>query len=95
MSLGIRELVLKGYLTWPQLMHRMSTAPCRLYGLNGGSICEGAPASLVIFAPDEYWKVEHFASKSENSPFIGEELPGVVHFTICDGKIVYEREKKK
>ena len=93
LSLGIRELVLKGYLTWPQLMHRMSTAPCRLYGLNGGSICEGAPASLVIFAPDEYWKVEHFASKSENSPFIGEELPGVVHFTICDGKIVYERER--
>ncbi len=93
LSLGIKELVLKGYLTWPQLIHRMSTAPCRLYGLNGGSICEGAPASLVIFAPDEYQKIERFVSKSQNSPFIGEELPGVVHFTICDGKIVYTRER--
>lgn len=93
LSLGIKELVLKGYLTWPQLLHRMSTAPCRLYGLKGGSIKEGALAGLVIFAPEELWKAEDFASKSENSPFMGEELPGVVHYTICDGKIVYKRER--
>lgn len=93
LSLGIKELVQKGYLTWPELIDRMSTAPCRLYGLDGGYIREGGPASLVLFDPEEKWKVERFASKAENSPFIGEELPGVVHYTICDGKIVYKRER--
>lgn len=92
LSLGIRELVKKGYLTWPQLIRRMSTAPCRLYGLNGGRIEEKAAASLVIFDPDRTWRVENFASRSANSPFIGEELPGVVAYTICDGEIVYKRE---
>lgn len=91
LSLGIRELVNTGRLTYPQLFHRMSTAPCRLYDISGGTIEEGGLADLVLFHPEETWKVEHFASKSSNSPFIGEELPGVVHATICDGNIVYQR----
>ncbi len=89
LSLGIRELVEKGYLTMPQLIERMSAAPCRLYGLCGGRIEEGAAASLVLFHPTEKWKVSEFASKSANSPFIGEELPGVVHYTICDGRVIF------
>lgn len=89
LSLGIRELVHTGVLTFPQLIRRMSTTPCELYGLQGGSIAEGQNADLVIFHPDETWKVQTFASKSCNSPFVGEELPGVVHATICGGKIVY------
>lgn len=90
LSLGIRELVNKAVLTYPQLIRRMSTAPCELYGLQGGRICEGAPADLVIFDPKENWQVREFASKSSNSPFIGETLPGVVRATICGGRIVYE-----
>lgn len=90
LSLGIRELVEKGYLTLPQLLHRISTAPCRLYGLDGGVIEEGAAADLVLFAPEEHWIVGKFVSRSSNSPFVGEELPGVIHKTICGGKIVYE-----
>ena len=89
LSLGIRELVNMGYLTLPQLIERMSTAPCRLYGLAGGTLCEGAPADLVLFALDEQWTVREFASKSSNSPFIGEKLPGVIYYTICGGNVVY------
>lgn len=91
LSLGIRELVDKEYLTYPQLFHRMSSAPARLYGLPGGVIAEGKEADLVIFAPQEQWTVKDFASKSENSPFVGEQMPGVIYYTICDGKIVYQR----
>lgn len=91
LSLGIRELVQTGKLTYPQLVQRMSTAPCTLYGLRGGTLREGDPADLVIFDPEEIWKVQQFASKSANSPFIGEELPGVVHATICGGKFVYRK----
>lgn len=95
LSLGIRELVQKGYLTWPQLIQRMSTAPCKLYGLKGGKIEAGMNADLVLFHPEETWKVSSFASRSSNSPFIGEELPGVVYYTICGGKIVYQKETNK
>ena len=91
LSLGIRELVQTGKLTYPQLVQRMSTAQCTLYGLRGGTLREGDPADLVIFDPEEIWKVQQFASKSANSPFIGEELPGVVHATICGGKFVYQK----
>ena len=91
LSLGIRELVQTGKLTYPQLVQRMSTAPCTLYGLRGGTLREGDPADLVIFDPEEIWKVQQFAAKSANSPFIGEELPGVVHATICGGKFVYQK----
>ncbi len=91
LSLGIRELVFTGHLTWPELIRKMSTDSCRLYGLEGGRIAEGAAADMVLFAPREKWRVGEFASRSANSPFIGEELPGVVHYTICGGEIVYER----
>ena len=93
LSLGIRELVEKGYLSYGKLIHAMSTAPCRLYGLNGGRIEEGGAADLVLFAPKERWLVSEFASKSSNSPFIGQELPGMIHYTICDGIIVYQKNK--
>ena len=89
LSLGIRELVEKGYLTMPELIGRMSTAPCRLYGLEGGTLREGAPADLVLFNPKEHWIVKDFASKSSNSPFVGEKLPGVIYYTICGGNVVY------
>lgn len=91
LSLGIRELVEKGFLTLPELVERMSTAPCRLYGLEGGTLREGAPADLVLFDPKEHWIVKDFASKSSNSPFVGEKLPGVIYYTICGGSVVYCR----
>ena len=48
------------------------------------------PADFVIFDPDEKWTVTDFASKASNSPFKGYELYGKIHYTICNGKIVYE-----
>ena len=78
-------------MDYPTLFERMSTAPARLYGLEGGCIKEGGIADLVLFAPKETWVVEEFASKSSNSPFIGETMPGVIYYTICDGKIVYQK----
>ena len=89
LSLGIRELVNKGYLSMPELIDRMSCAPAKLYHLDAGYLAEGGPADLVIFDPAQEWKVESFVSKAANSPFTGENLPGVVHYTICGGKVVY------
>jgi len=88
LSLGIRELVNKGYLSMMELIKKMSLAPARLYRLDAGYLAEGGPADLVVFDPKKEWTVESFASKAANSPFIGEKLPGVVGYTICGGRIV-------
>lgn len=90
LALGITELVEKGYLTLPELIEKMSLNPARLYGLDCGKMEEGAKADLVIFHPKESFTVEKFYSKSANSPFVGWKLKGKIHYTICDGKIVYK-----
>ncbi len=90
LALGITELVKPGHLTLPELMEKMSRNPAALYHLPYEGIREGAPADLVLFDADEEWTVEGFHSKAVNSPFKGWTLTGRVHYTICDGKIVYK-----
>ena len=92
-SLGVRELVEKGYLTYPQLFHRMSTAPASLYGQKGGCLKEGGVADFIVFDSKRQWTVKEFVSKSENSPFIGEIMPGVICYTFCKGQMVYKEKK--
>ena len=95
LALGITNLVRKGHLTLSQLLEKMTVMPAGLYGMECGNIKKGANADLGIFDEREKWRVEHFWSKSENSPFIGEELYGKVKYTICRGKIVYTDEEEK
>ncbi len=90
LALGITNLVKKGHLTMPELIAKMTVNPAKLYHLEYGTIKLGACADLVVFNPDEQWTVDNFESKAKNSPFIGETLYGKVHYTICNGKIVYK-----
>lgn len=91
LALGIKSLVEPGHISLMKLMELMSKNPAEFYRMVPGSVTKGAPADLVIFGEKETWTVrkEDFASKASNSPFIGWELPGKVHYTICSGKIVY------
>ena len=93
LGLGIKSLVEAGHLTLMQLMACMSRNPMEFYGKKPVSIEKGNPADIVIFGENERWVVDHFASKAVNSPFMGWELPGKVHFTICAGNIVYEENQ--
>ncbi|MDE6608901.1 MAG: dihydroorotase [Lachnospiraceae bacterium] len=90
LSLGIAELVNKGYISMMELMEKMSYHPAKLYGLHGGAIEEGAPADLVIFDKRKTWIADSFVSKSSNSPFLGKTMTGQVCYTVCNGKVVYE-----
>ena len=92
LALGIKSLVEPGHIFLMKLMELMSKNPAEFYRMVPGSVTKGAPADLVIFGEKETWIVrkEDFASKASNSPFIGWELPGKVHYTICSGKIVYQ-----
>ena len=92
LALGIKSLVEPGHISLMKLMELMSKNPAEFYRMVPGSVTKGAPADLVIFGEKETWTVrkEDFTSKASNSPFIGWELPGKVHYTICSGKIVYQ-----
>ncbi|HEM2809033.1 TPA: dihydroorotase [Streptococcus suis] len=92
LSLGLTHLVEEGHLTLVQLLEKMTINPAKLYGLDAGYLTENGPADLVIFDPNaDRLITADFASKSANSPFIGDRLKGEVHFTISDGKIVFEK----
>lgn len=90
LALGVTNLVKKGHLTLLELLEKMTINPANFYKLDVGTIEEGKFADLVIFDENEEWIVpEKFASKANNTPFIGEKLYGKVKYTICNGKIVY------
>ncbi|MBP3383923.1 MAG: dihydroorotase [Firmicutes bacterium] len=92
LSLAIKSLVEPGHMSMMQVLEKMTSNPATLYKLPGGDISEGKPADIVIFDPEEEWTVSEFASKSSNTPFTGEDLPGIVRYTICGGKIIYENK---
>ncbi len=89
LALGVTNLVKTGELSLMELLRKMTINPAKLYHFDCGDISEGKAADLVIFNPNEEYEVESFLSKSQNSPFLGSRLFGKVHYTICDGKIVY------
>ncbi len=70
---------------------RMSVAPARLAGLSRHGLlpAAGNPANLVVFDPDLEWTPERFASKSQNSPWLGAGLRGRPVVTIHDGVVTY------
>ncbi len=90
LALANEVLVQGGYISYGKLTEVMAYNPAKLYHLDAGYIGEGGPADLVLFAPERKWKVERFASKSSNSPFLGRTMTGQVQMTICNGKIIYE-----
>lgn len=90
LSLGITELVHKGYLTMKELLTKMSTNPASMYRLDAGYLAEGGPADLVLVDTTRCREAGDYASKAENTPFTGWSLRGVVCMTVCGGKVVYE-----
>ncbi|MDD3582281.1 MAG: amidohydrolase family protein, partial [Desulfobacca sp.] len=91
-SLGLTlKLVAEGVLSLKAAIERLSTAPARILGVNGGSLAPGAAADVTLIDPNLTWQVEvkKFKSKSRNSPFQGWELPGRAVMTIVGGEIIY------
>ena len=90
LGLAIRELVRPGTLSLETLLKRMSTSPAVFAGLPAGTLAEGGPADVLIFDPREEFTAGDFFSKAENSPFIGERLPGLIRRVYAGGRLVYE-----
>lgn len=90
LSLGIEVLVDGGYMTMMSYLEKLTCNPADMYHLDAGYIAEGGPADLVLFDKDATWVAGDYASKSTNTPFTGQNLKGVVKYTVCGGKVVYK-----
>ncbi|MCR4590105.1 MAG: dihydroorotase [Lachnospiraceae bacterium] len=88
-SLGLKNLVDPGHLSLKELITLMSVNPAKAYGLNAGHLREGAPADIVIFDTKENTTYSSFRSRSDNSPFKGQTLPGRILHTIASGRKVF------
>ncbi len=86
------ELYHNGHLSLLEVLKLVTSAPAGLMGLPAGSLKEGAPADLVLFDPDEGWKVDadKLVGKAQNSPFDGRPVQGRVLRTVIDGRPVFE-----
>lgn len=94
LAVSITELINSLLLGWPKLIEKLCLNPAKILGLAKGDLGRGKVADVMIISPDETWKVEKTAliSKSRNCAFLGRVLSGIVYYTICNGKIVYQNK---
>jgi dihydroorotase len=92
LSVLLTWLVQGEILTLGELVDKLSCAPARVFGLEGGSLRRGAIADVAVFDPARQWTVrgDDFRSKGRNSPWLGETLAGRVIRTVVGGRIVHE-----
>jgi dihydroorotase len=87
------KLVEEKVLDMKALVERMAVKPAQILGLDRGTLKTGAPADITIIDPKAAWVVEaeKLASKSKNSPFLGQKMEGAAAYTIVGGKVVFKR----
>lgn len=85
-------MVNAGHISFEKLVEIMSINPRKIFGLEYG-ISVGKKADFTIVDRNKEWIVnpDEFVSKGKSTPFEGMKLSGDVLFTICDGKIVYNK----
>lgn len=95
------ELLLPLTLKWAEankasmleVITRISSAPAKIMGLTNTSLKVNNSADICIFNPKTYTKITASSLKShgKNTPFLGLELAGKVHYTLVDGQIRYTK----
>lgn len=84
-------LVNEGVLTLVQLIEKMSFNPSKILGLQRGTLRTGAIADITVIDPAREWVVDAgtLASKSKNSPWLGQQMKGSAAVTIVGGKVTF------
>ena len=86
-------LVRDGLLDLAGLWRRLTTQPARIFGLEPPRLAVGAPADLVLFDPDEPWRVEagSLVAETDNTPFDGLPVTGRAVLTMVGGIVQFAR----
>jgi dihydroorotase len=91
---SLMKLVDAGLLSINDVIARLTSDPCRIFGLRHGNLAVGQPADVVVFDPRATWVVraDRLFSKGKNTPLDGHELHGQIRLTMVDGRVVFESE---
>jgi dihydroorotase len=88
------KLVEEKVLGLAALIEKMSLNPARILGIDRGALLAGVVADITIVDTALEWVVEaeRLASKSKNSPWLGEKMKGKAVYTIVGGRIVFKNQ---
>jgi dihydroorotase len=89
-----RELIEPGVLSVAEAVRKLTLAPRRILRLDQPALEEGEPAALTVFDASTRWTFteEHVHSKSQNTPFLGDELVGRPWAIYREGQLVRNDE---
>lgn len=81
-------------LSLSEAIARITHIPANILGIAAGHLSVGAPADVVLFDPQSYWKVARntLHSQGKNTPFLNMELPGQVRYTLIHGQVRFQSE---
>ncbi|OGR89819.1 MAG: dihydroorotase [Elusimicrobia bacterium RIFCSPLOWO2_01_FULL_59_12] len=88
LPLVLTELVQKKVLSLSNAIKALTDSPARALNLPGGHLAPGAPADVTLIDLKAKHTAGTFASKSQNSPFIGRTFQGRAAATLVDGDVV-------
>ena len=72
---------------------RITSDAAKIVGITkAGHLSVGARADVCVFDPAAHVVVtrEGLKSQGKNTPFLGMELPGKVHYTLVEGQVMFE-----
>jgi dihydroorotase len=86
------ELVRSGRVPLGVLVDRLTIAPSRVFGLEGGRLEPGAPGDVAVFDLEVEWVVDPaaFRSRGRNTPWAGSRLTGRPVLTLVEGRVVHD-----
>jgi len=95
LALVLTELVDTKILPIKKAIEKLTVNPAKILNLKKGALKVGWDADLTIVDPNQEWMVDvnHFASKSKNSPYHDWKLKGAVIYTIVGGRVVVKDGK--
>lgn len=88
----VLDFVRMGTLDDRRAIAALTGGPARAFGLPGGSLGIGAIADITVIDPERPFTLtsDGIASKSKNSPFLGQKLAGRAVLTLLEGRPVYD-----
>src|SRR5262245_14893339 len=88
----ILDFVRMGSLEDRRAIAALTGAPARAFGLSGGRLAVGAVADVCVIDPERPVTItaDGLASKSKNTPFLGQTLAGRAVLTLVEGRAVFD-----
>jgi dihydroorotase len=92
----ILDFVRMGSLDDVRAIAALTSGPAKCFGLPGGALAVGAVADLCVIDPERPMTItaETIASKSKNTPFLGQKLAGRAVLTLLEGRAMFDLDRR-